>query len=317
MTEAEIAVVGAGPAGLSAALYAARFLRSTLVLHDGSPRAARIPRTRNVPGFEAGVAGAQLITKMSRHATRYGAKLVAARIWRVERTAGGGFELLSENGRSWSARAVILATGLEHNHIPMDPRCHELASQQGILRYCPVCDGYEHRGKRIGVVGCDVSGAGEALFLRRYSPDVTLLTQCSAELGEQQRRDLAAAGIRTITDPIAGYELARGGIRVRLEGNDAALAFDVLYPALGSRPRSTLVASLGIPLDPDGNAAADSPFGTPVAGVYCAGDLVAGLDQISVALGHGAVAATRAHHWLSEREGRTADAVLDSAQRSA
>ena len=168
MTEADIAIVGAGPAGLSAALYAARFLRLTLVLHDGMSRAARIPLTHNVPGFEAGITGRRLVTKMSRHAVKYGAKIVKARIWRISRTAGGRFELLSENGRSWSARAVILATGVEDNPIPIEKRLHELALKEGLLRYCPVCDGYEHRNQRIGVLGCDVSGAAEALFLRQY-----------------------------------------------------------------------------------------------------------------------------------------------------
>jgi thioredoxin reductase (NADPH) len=294
----EIAIVGAGPAGLSAALYAARFLRATLVLHDGTPRAARIPRTRNVPGFERGITGPHLLQRMSRHARRYGARLAEAAIERVERQADGGFMLEAGDGRRWTARAVILATGIEHNHIPMDEDCHEKASRRGVLRYCPVCDGYEHRGQRIGVVGCDASGAGESLFLRQFTDDVTLLTHRRAELAEAERRDLAAAGVAIVTEPVEKYELDGRGMRVRVEGRGEPLDFDVLYPALGSRPRNALAKSLGIAVTEGGEVAADAPMGTTVPGVFCAGDLVDGLDQISVAMGQGALAATRAHNWL-------------------
>ena len=313
MTEADIAIVGAGPAGLSAALYAARFCRSTLVLHDGSARAARIPRTRNVPGFESGITGPSLIARMSRHSAKYGAKIVEAHISRLYRSPGSGFELKSEEGDSYSARALILATGLECNSIPIDDRLHARAIRRGVLRYCPVCDGYEHRGERIGVVGCDVSGASEALFLRQFSSKIQLLTQYSADLTDEQRRDLAQAGIETVTDPVAGYDLVGGTMRVRLEGASKPLTFDVLYPALGTRPRHALAMSLGIPLNDEGKVAASAPFGTGVAGAFCAGDLVEGLDQISVAMGQGAIAATRAHNWLRDQDGQTADAVLDEA----
>ena len=296
--ETEIAIVGAGPAGLSAALYAARFLRATLVLHDGTPRAARIPRTRNVPGFERGITGLHLLQRMRRHARRYGARLAEAPIERVARRTDGTFTLEAGDGRRWTARAVILATGIEHNHIPMDEDCHEEASRRGVLRYCPVCDGYEHRGQRIGVVGCDASGAAESLFLRQFTDDLTLLTHRRAELAEGERRDLEAAGVEIVTEPVEKYELDGRGMRVRVEGRGEPLDFDALYPALGSRPRNALAKSLGIAVKEGGEVAADAPMGTTVPGVYCAGDLVDGLDQISVAMGQGALAATRAHNWL-------------------
>jgi thioredoxin reductase (NADPH) len=310
MSDADIVIVGAGPAGLSAALYAARFCRSTLVLHDGSARAARIPRTRNVPGFAAGITGPGLIARMSRHAAKYGAKIVEARIARVYSDGGGEFALKSTEGQSYSARALILATGLESNSIPIDSRLRERAIKRGVLRYCPICDGYEHRGERIGVVGCDVSGASEALFLRQFSSNIHLLTQCSAELTDEQRRDLEQAGIQTITDPIGGYELGRREMRVNFDGAREPLAFDVLYAALGTRPRHGLAIALGIAVNDEGKVAASAPFGTSVDGVFCAGDLVEGLDQISVAMGQGAVAATRAHNWLRAQDRQTAEAVL-------
>ncbi|HET8691156.1 MAG TPA: NAD(P)/FAD-dependent oxidoreductase [Steroidobacteraceae bacterium] len=296
--EIEIAIVGAGPAGLSAALYAARYLRRTLVLHDDTPRAARIPCTRNVPGFERGITGPRLVARMTRHAKRYGARLTQARIERIERQPGGSFALVADHGRSWKARSVILATGIEHNHIPMDADCHEEASRRGVLRYCPVCDGYEHRGQRIAVVGCDTSGAKESLFLREFTDDLTLLTHQQAELAGDERRQLEAVGVRIVTEPVAGYALDGRGMRVRVEGRADPLEFDVVYPALGSRPRSALAKSLGIAVKEGGEVTADAPAGTSVPGVYCAGDVVEGLDQISVAMGQGALAATRAHNWL-------------------
>ena len=117
----------------------------------------------------------------------------------------------------------------------------------GVLRYCPVCDGYEHRDQRIGVVGCDVSGAAEALFLRQFSKNVDLLTQSSAELTRDQRRELARTGIQTITDPIDGYELAEIGCSCALQGKSEPLEFDVVYPALGTRPRTALAKMLRHP----------------------------------------------------------------------
>jgi thioredoxin reductase (NADPH) len=100
-------------------------------------------------------------------------------------------------------------------------------------------------------------------------------------------------------------------MRLYLEGEPEPLAFDVIYPAFGTRPRNALAKALGIPIGEGGTVPADAPFGTACPGVYCAGDVVEGLDQISVAMGQAAVAATRAHNWLREREGHTVDTVLE------
>lgn len=305
----EIAIVGAGPAGLSAALYAARFCRSTLVLHDGRPRAAQIPKTYNAPGFNEGVAGSDLIDRMTCHAERFGASLVEAHVKRATH-ADGVFVLQDDAGQEWRARSLILATGLNLNQIPIDEDTHQQAIDMGVLRYCPVCDGFEHQGKRIAVVGCDVSGAGEALFLRQFSDRITLLPKDEAELTPRERSDLASAGINTVVTPIAHYRPTPEGMQVHLEGLSDPLTFDVLYPALGVTPRSELVAMLGLERNTGGKAQPEAPFGTTIAGLYCAGDVVEGLDQISVAMGHGAIAATKAHNWLRDRDGETTAAVL-------
>lgn len=305
----DILIVGAGPAGLSAALYAARFRRSTLVLHHGASRTARIPLTRNVPGYDRGVGGPKLLERMARHARLCGARVEEARVVRARRE-GDLFRLSGERGEEWLARSVILATGLDMNQPPLPWEVHEAAIAADVLRYCPVCDAFEHSGERIAVLGCDISGAAEALFLSGYSDDVTLLPQRDVELDSTERRDLERAGIRIHSAPVTRFEPTEREMLVHLEGQVTPLVFDVLYPALGTRPRNRLARQLGLGTDAGGKVADRAPFGTAIPGLFCAGDLVEGLDQISVAMGHGAIAATKAHNWLREREGRTAGAVL-------
>ena len=306
----DIVIVGAGPAGLSAALYAARFLRRTIVLHDATPRAGQIPLTRNVPGHDAGISGRDLLERMSRHASKCGATIVAAKVTAAHRHEDGLFELVGEDGTTWVGRALILATGVAQNQPPLPEDVHQAAVDAGVLRYCPICDGFEHRGERIAVLGCDASGAAEALFLKGYSRDVTLIPRRDVELAAQERRDLEEAGVHVLTDPVARFAPTGRQMLLHMEGGGAPLAFDVLYPALGSRPRNELARMLGLDTGEAGTAPETAPFGTGIPGLWCAGDLVEGLDQISVAMGHGAVAATKAHTWLRETDGETAETVL-------
>lgn len=246
---------------------------------------------------------------MIRHAEKVGATLVEAHVDVVAK-ADGYFTLADVKGVKWAARSVILATGLKLNQVPLEGDVHEAAIAHGVLRYCPVCDGFEHKDARIAVLGCDLSGAAEALFLSGYSRDVTLLPRRDVELTDAELGDLERAGISLITESVSRYEPTAHEMVLHFGSNDNPLAFDVLYPALGCRPRSRLAAQLGLPLDKLGKVAATAPFGTDVPGLFCAGDVVNGLDQISVAMGHGAVAATKAHNWLRERDGDTAEAVL-------
>ena len=295
----ECIVVGAGPAGLSAALYMARFRRRVLVLHDGKSRALRIPETHNVPGFPDGVEGPALIERMGGHARRYGARVREAEVTGVRHD--DAFVLETADGERIAGQALVLATGLHLNEPPLPHTEHEAAIRAGVLRYCPICDGFEHSGQRIAVLGCDASGASEALFLRQYSDDVTLVPMDMPELDDAQRRELADAGVAVESRPVARLMPRGDCFEIQLEGAAEPVSFGVVYPALGTRQRTELAAMLGVPLDAAGAVDAHAPLGTTVPGHYCAGDIVDGLDQISVAMGHGAVAATRAHNWLRQR----------------
>lgn len=299
-------VVGAGPAGLSAALYLARYRRRTLVLHDDSARALRIPKTHNAPGFADGISGPDLIARMTNHAAEYGAQFDQARV-STAATDGDGFVLSADDGRQWRSRAVILATGINLNQIDLPHDDHEQAIRDNILRYCPVCDAYEHIDKRIGIIGCDESGAAEALFMRRYSRDITLVPRAFADLEADDLQQMRDAGIRVIENPVERYEPGAREMRIWLKGVSEPLSFDVIYPALGVTPRTGLAAQLGIAVDAKGRCQPGAVFATAVPGAWCAGDIVDGLDQISVAMGHGAIAGTKAHNWLRERDGHTLD----------
>ncbi|MEG1029567.1 MAG: NAD(P)/FAD-dependent oxidoreductase, partial [Brevundimonas sp.] len=239
----DIVIIGAGPAGLTAALYLARYRRAPLVLHDGSSRALRIPLTHNAPGFPDGVRGPDLIARMTRHAVQYGAVVEEAKVTPVE-AISGGFRLNLEDGSTRESRAVILATGIDLNQVDLPGAVHEAAIRAGVLRYCPVCDGYEHLDKRIGVIGCDTNGASEALFLRQYSNDITLMPLSHSELAPAQIQELAAAEIKVETGALIAVAPGPNHIGVLLEDR-ARLEFDVIYPALGYRPRSSLAQQLG------------------------------------------------------------------------
>lgn len=300
----DVIVIGAGPAGLTAAVYLARYRRNVLVVHDGNSRALRIPKTHNAPGFPDGIEGPDLIDHMTRHAKEFGTRIEEAEVISIERITNG-FRLSSKAGKHWSGRVVILASGVRLNQVNLPHDVHEAAIGAGVLRYCPICDGYEHIDRKIGVIGCDSDGAAEALFLRQYSSDITLMPLSHPELSQKQAAEMANAGIVVKTGALTALEPHRDRMDVRLIDQEAPLSFDVIYPALGRQPRAELAQQIGVELEEAGCVPAHAAKGSSVPGFFAAGDVVDGLDQISVAMGHGAVAATSAHNWLREQDRHT------------
>ena len=310
MTESfDCAIVGGGPAGLTAAIYLARFRRRVVVFDRGGSRAALIPVSHNHAGFPDGIRGAELLERMGAQATKYGAELRAADVAGIE-PAGEGWRLTGD-GIACTARTVLFATGVDNRRPEMDEATHRAALDAGKLRYCPICDGWEAGGPgfgaTIGVVGADGRGVAEALFLRDFSPHVTLFTLEECELHEKDRADLAAHGVGWDPRPVARYDF--GGERVRLcFPGGATVEVDTLYPALGSEPNVALIEALGLRIDEERCIVADAHQRLGLKGLYAAGDVVAALDQISVAMGHAAIAAVTIHNDLRERDGATPEA---------
>jgi thioredoxin reductase (NADPH) len=182
--------------------------------------------------------------------------------------------------------------------IPSLPNATD-AVKRGLLRFCPVCDGYEVSGRRIAIVGQGSGGLGEALFMTTYTRQLTLVT-LGMDLSFEERRAAAEAGIAVEERPVEMLAAAQAGVRVTFSGG-VERRFDAIYAAFGCAPRSQLGQEVGATLGADSRFIVDDKQETSVQGVWAAGDIVRGLNQISVAMGEAAVAATAIHNRLAGR----------------
>lgn len=292
-------IIGAGPAGLTAAIYLARFHLSIRLFDCGSSRAAMIPCTRNHAGYPEGIKGTDLLRLMYAQAKRYGAHRELAEVTGLSRDEDGFVVRIGD--RVARARTVLLATGVV-NHRPksLPNDVHDAALARGLLRYCPICDGYEVTDKRVGVIGTGDHGMREALFLRGYTRDVTLIApEAEHGLDDACAAKLDAAGIQRVDGPCGGFAIE--GEQLALDTAGGRMAFDSVYPALGSRIRSHLAVEAGARASEDGCLEVDDHQRTSIPGLFAAGDVVKGLDQISHAMGEAGVAATTIRNTLSEQ----------------
>jgi thioredoxin reductase (NADPH) len=197
-------VIGGGPAGLTAALYLARFRLTVQVIDRGSAgRAASIPLTRNYSGFPDGIAGRDLVRRIEEQAVRYGARISTGEVTTMERS-GDAFRCRTADGLI-EASAVILATGIRDIPPPIDDHLHDAALAAGLIRYCPICDGLEVTGRRVAVIGRGAHAVREATFIRGYTDDVTLLAWDGVtDLDATQRADLWQSGVAVVDGAVIG-----------------------------------------------------------------------------------------------------------------
>jgi thioredoxin reductase (NADPH) len=308
-------IIGGGPAGLTAAIYLARFHLDILVVDGGKSRAAWIPCTRNVSGFPDGIKGTELLQRMRDQACKYGAKIETEFVTKLEHDAEAGLFTATWGSGCRTARSVLLATGVTNRRPPMDEALHADALARGLVRYCPICDGYEVTDKKVGVIGSDSHGVAEALFIRGYTADVTLIAPDKAlGLKPEDQQKLKGAGIHCVDGPAHAAAISEGFIVI--ETAEGTHAFDSVYPALGSDTHTQLAEMVGAELK-DCCVVVDSHQRSSVSGLYAAGDVVIGLDQISHAMGEGGVAATTIRNDLFAVKPRWREAVRDAAELEA
>ena len=283
-------IIGGGPAGLTAAIYLSRFLLDIRVVDAGDSRASWIPCSHNHAGYPDGINGKELLQLMRTQAQKYGTKIDQGRVTRLDLCDDGQFAAEWGQG-THRARSVLLATGLTNRRPPMDPELHDEAMASGRIRYCPICDGFEVTDKKVGVIGSGTGGVAEAIFLRSYTADVTLIAPGETlDLTPDERERLDQAGVRCVNGPAEGVGVT--GESITIDTAMGCLTFDSVYPALGSDTHTQLGVMVGAKLAEDGCFACDEKMRTSVPGLYAAGDVVHGLDQISHAMGEGGQAAT-------------------------
>jgi thioredoxin reductase (NADPH) len=288
-------IIGGGPAGLTAAIYLARFRREILLVDDAQSRAELIPSSHNYPGYR-GISGQELLHALRSQAAQYDIAHERQTVTDLNRKPDGTFAAGLKNGGTVFARRVLLATGIV-DHSPDIPGLKQVVDH-GTLRFCPICDAYEAMDRHIGVLGPAEHAPQKALFLRTYSKTISFLpTDDERTIRPSIRQELRAAGIAIASARVTDVE-AEGQQITAVMADGGRFTVDVLYPALGSTVRSELALKLGARSTRAGGLIANAKQQTSVRHLFAAGDVVSDLHQLAVATGHAAVAATSIHNSL-------------------
>lgn len=303
----DMIVVGGGPGGYTAALYAARAGLDTVVLEKLSAggQMALTEEIDNYPGFEEGIDGFTLAEKMQRQAERFGAKTEYAQVERMDLTAVP--KVLETSEGIFYARTVAVATGA-------DPRPLGLADEASLVgrgvAYCAACDGMRYKGKTVVVVGGGNSAAADALLLSRIAQKVILVHRRdklrATKVYHEPLMNAENVELRwnsTVTELLHQDKLT--GVRLR-DGNtgmESVLPCDGVFISVGRRPATELVRGQ-LELDESGYIAADETTKTNVPGVYAVGDVrTKPLRQVATAAADGATAVHMAEEYLAEEGG--------------
>lgn len=280
MTLADVIIIGAGPGGLVAATYLARFNRNVIVIDNGQSRSQLIGRSHNYPTYTEGISGEDILSRLRAQAERYGAIFVDAQVTSITQM-GDGFTAIAGQ-LQYSTNAVILATGI--GDILPTIEGIKVAILEGRVAVCPVCHAYESNGKSIAILTRGPRGIKEASTMKRYAKTVTVLDLGQADLSSMiQDRSIAYYQVTEAdmtVNPNVTCRLPNGELQT----------FDQLYCALGRTPHNELALSLGAECSLEGCLLVDEYQETSVHNLFAIGDVVKGLDQMVVAEAEAAIA---------------------------
>ena len=281
----DVAIIGGGPSGLSAAIYTARADRRTLVFDSGGGTTRDVDTMENVYGFPDGVTGPELVELGREHATKFGAEIVEEEVVHVGR-AGERYRV-ETTVDEYEVDGVILATGADYER----PAIADVESYEGRgVSYCVACDAFFYSDSPVAVVGTGNYAAQEALMLLDYTDDVRLLTNgAEFEADERLRRRVEDAGIPIVTDRLDRL-VGEDGLEAVVTKDGDHIEVDGLFVALGTAGGTDIAEMLGVPVE-GGEIRTDPDQSTTAERVYAAGDVTGGHQQISTSVGEGARAA--------------------------
>ncbi len=288
----DVIILGAGPAGLAAGIYAQRAGLESVILEKGVPggQVLTSPTIENYPGFPE-IPGMKLMELMAEHAKRYVEIKEGEEVVRVR--SGEKFELWTSSGK-YTSKALILATGSSHRKLEVDGE--ELFTGRGVS-YCATCDGYFFKGKSVLVVGGGNTALTDALYLHSINATVSIIHRrdsfrADKHLQETVKGHKIPIFWNTVVDEIVGEESVEAvKLRNLKTGVVDRRPIDGVFIAVGEIPSSQLAVELGLEMDAGGFVTVDKNFRTNVPLVYAAGDVAGGIRQIVAAVHGGAAAA--------------------------
>lgn len=303
MEKYDIIIIGAGPGGLTAGIYAGRQGTKNLIIdRDLAGGLGReVPEMENYPGFE-NISGLELIEKMKAQAIKNCELHEMEEVTEIIKNDDEYRFTVKTNKDEYLSKTIILATGSSHRHL--EAKGEEEFKGKGVS-YCATCDGFFFQGRDIVMVGGGNSALQEALYLNNLGANVTLIHRRDEFRAQKElQNQIKEAGINTIlnatVEEIKGEMLVESVIlKDTKTGELSELPINGVFISVGYIPHTELAKQLGVELDPSGHIIIDTEQKTNVDYVYAIGDVCVGLKQWIVACGEGAVAATSAYHDLS------------------
>ena len=313
--EKDVVIVGGGPAGLTAGIYAGRGQLDTIILEKGLPggQIAQTEEVENYPGFDEAISGPDLSQRMVRQAERFGAKIVMEEVEAVEGNADDGFVVRGYDA-DYRAKAVILATGANPRRLGVPGE--DTFYGRGVST-CATCDGFFYRDKHVVVVGGGDAAIEEGSFLTKFASKVTVIHRRDELRANRNAQARAFANPKmefvwdTVVDEVLGEEQVTG-VRTRnvLTGEEGTLEADGVFVYIGHIPNTDFVRGV-VQLRDSGYVDVRDEIYTNVEGIFASGDVSDEIyRQLGTSVGAGTRAAMEAERWLAERESTPASAAV-------